>query len=200
MFQIDPGSRSQSGGLGIIGQAIDADGQTHLIKIDITGLLDGIDNIYRPQLLKQIKSVEDRLIKDTETEIVNRLTFSQKTMALVHQGLYKVVNGEKGTARCSKFPGLSISGKTGTGQVISRKEDEGEEELEKPDHLKAHAWFVAFAPAENPRIAVAVVVEHGEHGSGAAAPIAREMLKTYMLNDRQKPEAKMMAKKGRRMP
>ena len=155
---------------------------------------------YRPQLLKQIRSAEDRLIKDTETEIVNRLTFSQKTMALVHQGLYNVVNGEKGTARGSKFPGLSISGKTGTGQVISRKEDEDEEEIIPPDHLKAHAWFVAFAPAENPRIAVAVVVEHGEHGSGAAAPIAREMLKTYLLNDRTKPEAKMMAKQAKGMP
>lgn len=151
---------------------------------------------YRPQLLKQIRSVEERVIKTTVPEIVNRLSISPETMALVHQGLYNVVNGEKGTARGSKFPGLSISGKTGTGQVVSRKDDEDEEEIVPPDHLIAHAWFVAYAPTEQPRIAVAVVVEHGEHGSGAAAPIAREMLKTYLLNIRQESQSKMVAIAG----
>jgi penicillin-binding protein 2 len=52
-----------------------------------------------------------------------------------------------------------------------------------PDHLKPHAWFVAYAPSADPKIAVAVVVEHGEHGSGAAAPIAREVIKAYLLKD-----------------
>jgi len=64
--------------------------------------------------------------------------------------------------------------------VISRKEDEALAEEDIPIHLKAHAWFVAYAPSDRPTIAVAVVVEHGEHGSGAAAPIAREMIKTYL--------------------
>jgi penicillin-binding protein 2 len=72
------------------------------------------------------------------------------------------------------------SGKTGTTQVVSRKEDDPLAEEDVPIHLRAHAWFVAYAPSEKPTIAIAVVVEHGEHGSGAAAPIAREMIKTYL--------------------
>jgi penicillin-binding protein 2 len=63
---------------------------------------------------------------------------------------------------------------------VSRRDDEREEEEDTASHLKAHAWFVAFAPSDDPRIAVSVIVEHGEHGSGAAAPIAREIVKTYL--------------------
>ncbi|MDX2440353.1 MAG: penicillin-binding transpeptidase domain-containing protein, partial [Desulfobacterales bacterium] len=66
------------------------------------------------------------------------------------------------------------------------KEDEDDSEEELPDHLKPHAWFVAYAPSENPEIAVAVIVEHGEHGSGTAAPVAREMIKTYLRGDKYK--------------
>jgi penicillin-binding protein 2 len=144
---------------------------------------------YRPQLLKEIRSPDGQLVKRAEPEITDRLTIRPEIMALVHQGLHDVVNGEKGTARGSKFPGLNISGKTGTGQVVSRKDDEEEDESETPDHLKAHAWFVAYAPTEQPQIAVAVLVEHGEHGSGTAAPIAREMIKTYLLGDKLRPES-----------
>ena len=73
-----------------------------------------------------------------------------------------------------------MSGKTGTTQVISRKEDDPLPEEDVPIHLRAHAWFVAYAPSDKPTIAVAVVVEHGEHGSSAAAPIAAELIKTFL--------------------
>ncbi|MFO7687090.1 MAG: penicillin-binding transpeptidase domain-containing protein, partial [Desulfobacterales bacterium] len=62
-----------------------------------------------------------------------------------------------------------------------------------PAHLKDHAWFVAFAPSENPKIAIAVLVENGEHGSGAAAPVAREMVKSYLLRDRLEPAPQLVA-------
>jgi penicillin-binding protein 2 len=101
-----------------------------------------------------------------------------------------VVNGENGTARGSRLADIAISGKTGTSQVISRKEDEALAEEDIPIHLRAHAWFVAYAPSDQPTIAVAVVVEHGEHGSGAAAPIAKEMIKTYL---RQPPVGSQVA-------
>jgi penicillin-binding protein 2 len=62
-----------------------------------------------------------------------------------------------------------------------------EEEL--AHRLKSHAWFVAFAPSEDPKIAVSVIVEHGGHGSSAAAPIAREVIKTYFgYNENAKPD------------
>ena len=102
------------------------------------------------------------------------------SLELVKKGLWAVVNGEKGTARGSRLADIDISGKTGTSQVISRKKDEIRSEEERPAHHRPHAWFVAYAPSDAPEIAVAVLVENGEHGSSAAAPIATELVKTFL--------------------
>lgn len=141
---------------------------------------------YRPEILKHIETADGKIIRESKPKRIGSLPVSSKTLELVKQGLWEVVNYEKGTARGARIHGIDVSGKTGTAQVISRKEDEDETEEELPDHLRPHAWFVAYAPSENPEIAVAVVVEHGEHGSGSAAPVAREMIKTYLRGDKYK--------------
>jgi penicillin-binding protein 2 len=104
-------------------------------------------------------------------------------MDIVKRGLWEAVNTKKGTARGIKLKQYPISGKTGTAQLVTTKDPQiGEKE--KKDSLfnqnLPHAWFVAYAPSEAPRIAVAVIVEHGEHGSTAAAPIAKELIMTYL--------------------
>ena len=137
-------------------------------------------NRYQPMLLDRIQSVDGEVLQENEPRLTGKLPISPVNLGLVKLGLWKVVNGEKGTARGSRLADIDLSGKTGTSQVVSRKEDETLAEEDVPIHLRAHAWFVAYAPSEQPTIAVAVVVEHGEHGSGAAAPIAREMIKTYL--------------------
>jgi penicillin-binding protein 2 len=137
-------------------------------------------NRYQPMILDRIQSADGEILKKNEPRLTGRLPISQANLDLVKLGLWKVVNSENGTARGSRLADIDLSGKTGTSQVVSRKEDETLEEEDMPIHLRAHAWFVAYAPSEQPTIAVAVVVEHGEHGSGAAAPIAREMIKTYL--------------------
>jgi penicillin-binding protein 2 len=74
---------------------------------------------------------------------------------------------------------VAMCGKTGTAQVVGRRDDtDGDGEAEP---VKDHAWFVAYAPRENPKIAVAVIIEHGEHGSSAAAPVAAEMIRFYLF-------------------
>ena len=90
-----------------------------------------------------------------------------------------MVADEKGTGRAAHIPGVSVAGKTGTAQVAKM----GQRRLkpsELPYELRDHAWFVAYAPAEAPTIAVAVVVEHGGHGGSAAAPLARELIKEWL--------------------
>jgi penicillin-binding protein 2 len=152
-------------------------------------LISAVDNggvRYRPEILKRIETAEGKIIRETKPQMIGRLPVSSKMLELIKQGLWEVVNYEKGTARGARIHGVDVSGKTGTAQVISRKEDEDETEEELPDHLKPHAWFVAYAPSENPEIAVAVIVEHGEHGSGSAAPVAREIIKTYLRGDKHK--------------
>ena len=135
---------------------------------------------FRPIILDRIQSPDGQVLQKIEPQLAGKLPVSPGNLDLVKQGLWRVVNADNGTARGSRLSDIAISGKTGTSQVISRKEDEALAEEDVPIHLKAHAWFVAYAPSEHPTIAVAVVVEHGEHGSGAAAPIAKEMIKAYL--------------------
>ena len=142
-------------------------------------LADG-GNRYQPTILDSIQSADGQILRKNEPRLIGKLPVSQYNLDIIRRGLWKVVNGENGTARGSRLVDIDMSGKTGTSQVISRKEDESLPEEDMPVHLRSHAWFVAYAPSDEPRIAVAVVVEHGEHGSGTAAPIAREMIKTYL--------------------
>ena len=139
---------------------------------------------YKPEIFKKIESAEGRVLKESKPQVLGKIRASAETLELVRNGLWGVVNSEKGTARGSRIHGVEFSGKTGTAEVVSRKEDETDEKENVPDHLKPHAWFIAYAPSENPEIAVAVVVEHGEHGSGSAAPIAKEMIKTYLRKNK----------------
>jgi penicillin-binding protein 2 len=93
-----------------------------------------------------------------------------------------VINSPHGTAhRLSYKLPYSIAGKTGTAQVFGIKEDEEYKEEEISKKLRDHALFVAFAPVEDPRIAVAIVVENGGHGGSAAAPIVRQVMDQYLL-------------------
>jgi penicillin-binding protein 2 len=110
------------------------------------------------------------------------LGVSEWALHFVRQGMHRVINGERGTAREARLPdpALAMAGKTGTSQVrrISRAERLGGvlKNEDRPWEERDHALFVAFAPYREPRYAVAVVVEHGGSGSKAAAPIARDIM------------------------
>jgi penicillin-binding protein 2 len=96
------------------------------------------------------------------------------------------VHGARGTARSSGAGApYRIAGKTGTAQVFGIRQDATYVASEVPEKLRDHALFVAFAPAEQPRIALAVIVENGGSGGGVAAPIARTILDYYLLGERQ---------------
>lgn len=97
-------------------------------------------------------------------------------------GMVGVTTPPRGTARGSAAGAkYSIAGKTGTAQVFSIGQTEKYNEKEIEERLRDHALFVAFAPAEAPRIAMAVLVENGRSGSGTAAPVARKVLDAYLL-------------------
>lgn len=99
----------------------------------------------------------------------------------VIQGMVEVVHGERGTARRSGAGSVyQFAGKTGTAQLFGIAQDVTVNNDETPKHLRDHALFIAFAPIENPQIAVAVVVENGQSGSRTAAPIARLILDFYL--------------------
>jgi penicillin-binding protein 2 len=135
---------------------------------------------YQPVIWDNIRDAANQIILRNEPRAAGKLPASKRTLAIVRQGLWGAVNGENGTARRIRSVDIEISGKTGTSQVVSRRSTEGLKASEIPAHLRAHAWFVAYAPSSHPQIAVAVLVEHGEHGSSAAAPIAKEVIRTYL--------------------
>ncbi len=90
--------------------------------------------------------------------------------------MWGVVNEAGGTAGASRLPGIEFGGKTGTAQTISLQ---GRQRAGQKAEFKDNAWFVGFAPRRNAEIVVSVLVQSGEHGSSAAAPIAKEIVKTY---------------------
>ncbi len=153
---------------------------TPLQMVGLTAAIANGGTRYRPMILEAIKSPDGRIIHQSQPEVIGKVPISERTLELVRTGLWAVVNSDHGTARGSRLADIEISGKTGTSQVIGRKKDDTRSENEMPAHLRPHAWFVAYAPSNAPIIAVAVLVEHGEHGSSAAAPVARELIKTYL--------------------
>lgn len=136
-------------------------------------------------------AVQPTFIKPTEKELakIKRLDISTKNIEIVKRGMFEVVNGAGGTAGRVRFniDGALMGGKTGTTQVrrISMKERSSgilrDEQL--PWRLRNHALFIGFTPVDNPRYAVAVIVEHGSSGSGVAAPIASKILQKALQLD-----------------
>jgi penicillin-binding protein 2 len=137
--------------------------------------------IYRPHLVKRIVDTDGKTLNETKTEIVGSASFSKESFRLVKQGLLAVVNEPGGTGAMARLYDVKVAGKTGTSQVVKLRDSK----KSTPYQYRDHALFVAFAPYEKPEIAVAVVVEHGEHGGAAAAPIAAKILRAYF--DGKKP-------------
>jgi penicillin-binding protein 2 len=106
--------------------------------------------------------------------------------SIIGKAMEEVTHGLRGTARTSaQGATYRYAGKSGTAQVFSVAQDEEYEAEDVPEHLRHHALFVAYAPAEDPEIALAVIVEHGGGGSTTAAPVARAVLDAYMLRHKQ---------------
>ncbi|MDP3025767.1 MAG: penicillin-binding protein 2 [candidate division Zixibacteria bacterium] len=120
--------------------------------------------VYQPHLLKEIRSPEGRSTQNAKT-VLSHLPFSNSTLEILKQGLFEAVNSPYGTGGLARIPDIVVGGKTGTAQN---------------PHGREHAWFVGFAPADHPRIVVAVLVEQAGHGGTYAAPIARRIIERYL--------------------
>jgi penicillin-binding protein 2 len=133
---------------------------------------------YRPNLLKQTRNRETGEVKMIAPERRNKITLDPVALEEVRKALVGVVNEPGGTAHGAQNPFAIVAGKTGTAQVIAQKVAG----RKLAENISDHAWFIAYAPADNPKIAVAVLVEHGGHGGAAAAPVARRVIEEYMKN------------------
>lgn len=139
---------------------------TPLQMAQMTGIMANGGSVYSPSLL---------LLRD-RPEPVRRLNIKPGTFAEINRALFGVVNEPGGTGLHARSALAQVCGKTGTAQVVGLKRDS----KYLPELQRDHAWFVSFAPFEKPEIALAVMVEHGGHGGGAAAPIAKRAIEAYL--------------------
>ncbi|MBK9038456.1 MAG: penicillin-binding protein 2 [Bdellovibrionales bacterium] len=145
--------------------------------------------LYKPFVVKKIINQDNELIADFESELVrdasipneDGVAIDKSTFQAVKKGLWRVANGERGTARWWKIPGVEIAGKTGTVQMRSYSAEQIYDKCElRPFNQRHHGWFVGFAPADKPEITVAILAEHACHGSTGGAPIVRDVILAYM--------------------
>jgi penicillin-binding protein 2 len=137
--------------------------------------------VYRPYLIKEIFSNSGKVISKTKPLITSKAEISDETLKAIQRGLYEVANHPKGTAFWKRGRGLQMAGKSGTSQVRSMTKKELFSKCsEMPYKSRHHGLFVAYAPFDNPKVAVVAVVEHGCGGSSAAAPVVRDVITTYM--------------------
>jgi penicillin-binding protein 2 len=132
---------------------------------------------YRPQFVKQVEAPGGGVLRFFPPVAEEHLTLDPTALALVRDAMAHVVNGPGGTGSRARLGGIEVAGKTGTSQVVGQKSMPASGKL--PAHLEDHAWFIAFAPKENPQIAIAALVENGGGGGAVAAPVVGAVLKRY---------------------
>jgi penicillin-binding protein 2 len=147
----------------------------------MTAALANGGTVWQPKIIQKIVDLDGNEELSLQPEKLSETFWQKEHLQPIRRAMESVVNDVGGTAWRSQLKEVRIAGKTGTAQVIRKKSDDEEEveEDEIPYQFRDHALFVSYAPADNPQIAVAVIVEHGSHGSSAAAPVAKAMYEAY---------------------
>jgi penicillin-binding protein 2 len=135
---------------------------------------------YRPHLVAHIENPRDGERRYIEPELVRQTAFKKDNVELVKRAMAGV-NKEGTGARAFAGAQYTSGGKTGTAQVVAMKQNEKYDEAKVAERHRDHSLFIAFAPLESPKIALAVIVENGGFGARAAAPIARTVLDYFLL-------------------
>ena len=150
---------------------------------------------YRPWFVRRVESLDGTLIREYGPEKIRSLELKENTLKHVRSALADVVNSGSGTGGRAKSNMVVIAGKTGTAQVAEMRG--AYVKSEQLSYLvRDHAWFVAYAPAENPVIAVAILVEHGGHGGSAAGPLAKKVIEKYFSLQNNPPDSKQAGRQG----
>ena len=136
--------------------------------------------LFKPQVTKRVEKEDQERIFKFKPHLSRRWSIKKETRELIKKALVGVVNEPRGTGKRAKLDQIRVAGKTGTAQVIALPEErELAKEREIPYKFRDHAWFMAVAPADNPIIALAVLIEHSGTGGGVAATIAKKIFKGY---------------------
>ncbi|MGH7811074.1 MAG: penicillin-binding transpeptidase domain-containing protein, partial [Candidatus Binatia bacterium] len=155
-------------------------GYVTVTPLQLANMMAAVANggkLYRPRIVSKVESVDGTTVREYGPELIRTIELKPDTLNRLRNGLADVV--KVGTGGMARTPVVEIAGKTGTAQVVEMKGA-----YLKSEQLayfnRDHAWFVAYAPAQNPEIAVAVLIEHGGHGGDAAAPMAKKLIEKFV--------------------
>jgi penicillin-binding protein 2 len=155
-------------------------GNTRVTLMQLAMVYAAIANggtLYVPQLVQAVEAPDGSMIEEFPPRVRRRVSVDPHHLAYVIDGMFGVVNDLNGTAYEARVEGgVPVAGKTGTAQVSRGKLPGGADVANAWYYRRSHAWFAGFAPADDPELAIVVLVEHGGHGGKHAAPIATRVL------------------------
>ena len=160
-----------------IGQGFNLATPLQICRLTAATVNGGI--LYQPQFIESITDPEGSIIQQFTPLKNGEVKGSTAYLNIIKDGLVAAVNDKHGTGIKAKMEDIVVGGKTGTSQVVRLSKFRNVPEEEIPYRYRDHAWFTSFAPADNPEIAVTVLVEHGGHGGSAAGPVAKKVLEKY---------------------
>jgi penicillin-binding protein 2 len=172
-------------------------GYLNATPLQLLMLISGVANggkLYVPQVVEKVEDIYGNKLKEYPPVELGRVNVSEKTLQIIQEALRGAVNDPHGTGWTCLLKEVKVAGKTGTAQVVRLPENFKKGDMNRmPQKFRDHAWFVAYAPFEDPKISIAVLVEHGGFGASAAAPIAKKVIAKY-LNVEPSPPLKVTEK------
>ncbi|MFQ5961362.1 MAG: penicillin-binding protein 2 [Candidatus Methylomirabilales bacterium] len=153
-------------------------GMILVTPLQVAAMVAAIANggtLYRPWVVKRVESWGGEVVAGYGPEVVRKVNLDPRVLKLLRQGMLRVV--EEGTGKSAQIPGVQVAGKTGTAQLVKKGTPAAKD-------IKDHGWFLAFAPYEDPQIAIVVIAENAGFGGVAAAPVARAILEAALLPER----------------
>jgi penicillin-binding protein 2 len=146
-----------------------------------TSILANNGVVYRPHLVRHIQNSQTNALTSIEVEPLRTIALKPTTIELVRKAMVDVTRPGGTAGAAGAGAPYAIAGKTGTAQVVALKQNEKYDERRVQERHRDHALFIAYAPADAPTIALAILVENGGHGGSTAAPIARKLFDFYLL-------------------
>jgi len=144
--------------------------------------------LYVPQVVDRLEAHDGHVITSYEPQVAKQIKTPTSAVEIWKRGMWKVTNESGGTAfEHGHVDIVDVLGKSGTAEVKKHHKDGGVKDLERWNPNAAHAWFAGWAPAEDPEIAVVVLVEHGGAGGTVAWPIAKQIIEGYFTKIRNPP-------------
>jgi len=159
---------------------------TPLQMVNLAATVANGGTLYRPQVVNEVLDSEGQVVRAFAPDVIRTVPVSADNLAIVRQGMRAAVVGSGATAYELRSVKVAAAGKTGTAEFFEDRNKDGLPDRDSEGHLPTHAWFVGFAPFDDPEIALVVFIYGGGQGSAAAVPVGRDIFAYYFGRDRVK--------------